>query len=94
MINFLTYFCLILGLIFWLWGTPVLLQKRSLFYKLHNLSVADTLGSILIVIGLSLKIPSELPLLILAIISLAIWNTMLGYVFAYSADNEEKKTHE
>lgn len=94
MINFFTYFCLILGLIFWLWGTPVLLQKRSLFYKLHNLSVADTLGSILIVIGLSLKIPSELPLLILAIIFLAIWNTMLGYVLAYSANNQEKKTNE
>ena len=94
MIDFLTYFCLILGLIFWLWGTPILLTKRSIFYKLHNLSVADTLGSILIVVGLCLKIPSELPLLILAIISLAIWNTMLGYVLAYSADNREEVNHE
>ncbi len=92
MINFLTYFCLISGLIFWLWGTPVLLQKRSILYKLHNLSVADTLGSILIVIGLSFKNPSELPLLLLAIISLAIWNTMLGYVLAYSVTNQEKKS--
>ena len=94
MINFLTYFCLISGLIFWLWGTPVLLQKRSILYKLHNLSVADTLGSILIVVGLSLKIPSELPLLILAIISLAIWNTMLGYVLAYGANNQEAQSYE
>ena len=93
-INIVSYFCLILGLIFWLWGTPVLLQKRSLLYKLHNLSVADTLGSILIVIGVSLKIPRELPLLILAIISLAIWNTMLGYVLAYSTNSQEEKTHE
>ncbi len=92
MINFLTYFCLISGLIFWLWGTPVLFQKRSILYKLHSLSVADTLGSILIVVGLSLKIPSELPLLILAIISLTIWNTMLGYVLAYSANNQEEKS--
>ena len=72
----------------------VLLQKRSILYKLHSLSVADTLGSILIVIGLSLKIPSELPLLILAIISLAIWNTMLGYVLAYGASNQEEKPYE
>ena len=94
MINFLTYFCLILGVIFWLWGTPILLTRRSIFYKLHNLSVADTLGSILIVLGLSLKMPSELPLLILAILSLAIWNTMLGYVLAYGADNREEMKHE
>ena len=94
MINFLTYFCLILGVIFWLWGTPILLTKRSIFYKLHNLSVADTLGSILIIVGLSVKMPSELPLFILAILSLAIWNTMLGYVLAYSADNREEIIHE
>ena len=94
MIDFLTYFCLILGLVFWLWGTPILLTRRSIFYKLHNLSVADTLGSILIVLGLSLKMPSELPLLILAILSLAIWNTMLGYVLAYGADNREDMKHE
>jgi len=36
-----------------------------------------------IVVGLALKIPRELPLLILALISLAIWNTILGYVLAY-----------
>lgn len=94
MINFLTYFCLISGLIFWLWGTPVLLQKRSILYKLHSLSVADTLGSMLMVIGLCLKIPSELPLLILAIISLAVWNTMLSYVLAYAVNNQEEKSYE
>jgi multicomponent Na+:H+ antiporter subunit G len=36
-----------------------------------------------IVVGLLLKIPNKWPLLILAIICLAIWNTMLGYVLAY-----------
>ena len=71
-----------------------LVQNIPKFYKLHNLSVADTLGSILIVLGLSLKMPSELPLLILAILSLAIWNTMLGYVLAYGADNREEMKHE
>jgi multicomponent Na+:H+ antiporter subunit G len=90
MINYLTYFCLILGLIFWLWGTPVLLQKRSIFYKLHSLSVSDTLGSILIITGLCFKLPSELPWLILAIMSLTIWNTMLGYVIAYSVNNDNE----
>lgn len=89
--DIITNFCLIIGLIFWLWGTVLILEKRSVLYKLHSLSVADTLGSILIVFALALKIPSELPLLILAIISLALWNTMLGYVLAYCSKNQEGK---
>ncbi|MBD2437575.1 MULTISPECIES: monovalent cation/H(+) antiporter subunit G [unclassified Nostoc] len=88
MIDFLSYVCIGLGLIFWFWGTPSLLGKRSLLFKLHSLSVADTLGSMNIIIGLLLKIPSEWPLLILALISLAIWNTVLGYVLAYCSSSE------
>ncbi|MBW4431511.1 MAG: monovalent cation/H(+) antiporter subunit G [Pelatocladus maniniholoensis HA4357-MV3] len=88
MINALSYTCIGLGIIFWFWGTSHLLGKRSVLFKLHSLSVADTLGSIAIIIGLLLKIPGEWPLLILAIISLAIWNTMLGYVLAYCSTTE------
>lgn len=93
--NFIPYFLIIFGLIFWLWGTTYLLSKRSPLYKLHWLSVSDTLGSMAIVVGLLWKIPSESPLLILAIISLALWNTMLGYVLAYcSSDNQHKNNSE
>lgn len=87
MIDILSYFCIGIGLLFWFWGTFPLLGNRSVLFKLHTLSVADTLGSMSIVIGLLLKIPSELPLLILALISLAIWNTMLGYVLAYCSSS-------
>ncbi|PPS42844.1 monovalent cation/H(+) antiporter subunit G [Chroococcidiopsis sp. TS-821] len=83
MIDLLSYICISLGLLFWFWGTSHLLGRRSILFKLHSLSVADTLGSMSIIFGLLLKIPSEWPLLILAIISLAIWNTVLGYVLAY-----------
>lgn len=89
MINVLSYFCIGLGIFFWFWGTFPLLGDRSVLFKLHSLTVADTLGSMSIVVGLVLKIPSEWPLLILAIISLAMWNTMLGYVLAYCSSNEE-----
>lgn len=82
-INVFSYGCIALGLWFWLWGTWPLLGPRSVLYKLHSLSVADTLGSMLIVVGLLMKIPREWPLLMLALISLAIWNTVLGYVLAY-----------
>lgn len=87
LINLLSYTCMVIGLIFWFWGTLPILGRRSLLYKLHTLSVADTLGSMLLIVGLLLKIPSEWPLLILALISLAIWNTVLGYVLAYCSSS-------
>jgi multicomponent Na+:H+ antiporter subunit G len=89
MINFLSYFCIVVGIIFWFWGSAHLLKRRSVLFKIHGLSVSDTLGSMIIIMGLLLKIPSEWPWLILAIISLAMWNTMLGYVLAYCTMKEE-----
>ncbi|MGD1930357.1 MAG: monovalent cation/H(+) antiporter subunit G [Leptolyngbyaceae cyanobacterium] len=83
MIDVLSYGLIVSGIIFWFWGTLPLLGERSVLFKLHSLSVSDTLGSMSIVVGLLLKIPSEWPLLVLALISLAIWNTVLGYVLAY-----------
>jgi multicomponent Na+:H+ antiporter subunit G len=83
MINALSYGLIVFGLVLWFWGTFPLLGHRSVLFKLHSLSVADTLGSMSIIVGLLLKIPREWPLLILALISLAIWNTVLGYVLAY-----------
>ncbi len=89
MINTLSYVCIGIGLFFWVWGTWPLVGDRSVLFKLHSLSVADTLGSMSIVVGLLLKIPREWPLLLLAIISLAIWNTVLGYVLAYCSSSKE-----
>lgn len=83
MITTLGYGLIGLGIMFWFWGTWPLVGHRSVLYKLHSLSVADTLGSMAIIAGLLLKIPREWPLLLLALISLAIWNTVLGYVLAY-----------
>ncbi|MBW4627714.1 MAG: monovalent cation/H(+) antiporter subunit G [Brasilonema octagenarum HA4186-MV1] len=87
MINVLSYICIGVGIFFWFWGTFPLLGKRSVLFKLHSLSVADTLGSMSIIIGLLLKRPNEWPLLILGLISLAIWNTVLGYVLAYCSSS-------
>ncbi|GAB4543463.1 MAG: monovalent cation/H(+) antiporter subunit G [Pleurocapsa sp.] len=89
MIDILSYSLMVIGIIFWFWGTFPLIGKRSVLFKLHSLSVADTLGSMTIILGLLLKIPSEWSLLILAIITLAIWNTVLGYVIAYCVRDEE-----
>jgi multicomponent Na+:H+ antiporter subunit G len=94
MINVLSYIFIGLGIVFWFWGTFPLIGHRSVLFKLHTLSVADTLGSMSIIVGLLLKIPSEWPLLILAIISLAIWNTVLGYVLAYCSSSGEELDYE
>ncbi|CAK6691413.1 monovalent cation/H(+) antiporter subunit G [Synechococcus sp. BA-124 BA4] len=71
------------GLLFWLLGTWPLLGRSSYLAKLHALSVADTLGSALIVLGLLLRQPQEWTVLSLALISLVIWNTLFGYVLAF-----------
>lgn len=91
MIDWLSYSCIGLGIFFWFWGTFPLVGDRSVLFKLHSLSVADTLGSMSIIVGLLLKIPREWPLLILAIISLAIWNTVLGYVLAYCSSSDTSR---
>lgn len=91
MIDIISYILIVIGIIFWFWGTLPLISKRNVLFKLHSLSVADTLGSMTIVIGLLLKIPREWSLLLLAIITLAIWNTVLGYILAYCSYNPELK---
>ena len=81
----ISYFLIGVGLVFWFWGTVPLLGHRSVLFKLHSLSISDTLGSIAIVVGLLFQIPREWPLLVLALLALTIWNTVLGYVLAYCA---------
>lgn len=90
MIKIASYFCLVVGIVFWFWGTSHLIKNRSVLFKLHTLSVADTLGSISIIVGLLLQRTREWPLLVLAIICLAIWNTILGYVLAYCSSSGGK----
>ncbi|TVQ55447.1 MAG: sodium:proton antiporter [Spirulina sp. DLM2.Bin59] len=94
MIDGLSYGLMIVGLIFWFWGTLPLVGDRSVLFKLHSLSVSDTLGSMSMIAGLLLKIPREWPLLVLALISLAIWNTVLGYVLAYCSYRGEGEDDE
>lgn len=88
-ISIVSYTCIAVGIVFWFWGTAPLLGDRSVLFKLHTLSVSDTLGSMAIIFGLLLKIPREWPLLLLALIALALWNTMLGYVIAYCSTRRE-----
>jgi multicomponent Na+:H+ antiporter subunit G len=90
MIDVVSSICLGVGVFFWWWGTAPLVGRHAVIVKLHRLSVSDTLGSMVIMLGLLLKIPREWPLLLLGILSLAVWNTALGYVLAYCSTHEDR----
>lgn len=74
-----------LGAALWIWGTAWLPGRRDLFWKLHALGVADTLGSALVVTGLLVRAPEQWPALTLALVSLIFWGTAIGYVLARGA---------
>ncbi|MFO8238727.1 MAG: monovalent cation/H(+) antiporter subunit G [Prochlorococcaceae cyanobacterium] len=73
---------LLLGLLFWFAGSWPLLGRSSYLTKLHYLGISDTLGSALMLLGLLLRFQREWPLLVLALLSLVVWNTIFGYVLA------------
>ena len=75
--------CLIgLGIVLWFWGTLPLFLRRSIFFRLHALTVADTIGSLLIVVGLLLLRSREWPLLLLSLVSLVLWNSTFSIVLS------------
>lgn len=82
LLHLVSSLALALGVLFWLRGSWPLLGRASLLEKLHALTVADSLGSALIVLGLLLRRPPQTPLLLLALVMLLIWNTLVGYVLA------------
>jgi multicomponent Na+:H+ antiporter subunit G len=73
---------LLVGLVFWFAGSWPLLGRASYLTKLHYLGISDTLGSALMLLGLLLRFQREWPLLLLALLSLVVWNTIFGYVLA------------
>jgi multicomponent Na+:H+ antiporter subunit G len=73
---------LLVGLVFWFAGSWPLLGRGSYLTKLHYLGISDTLGSALMLMGLLLRFQREWPLLLLALLSLVVWNTIFGYVLA------------
>jgi multicomponent Na+:H+ antiporter subunit G len=82
LLELLSDLLLVAGLVLWFAGTWPLLGRSSYLRKLHFLGIGDTLGSALMLLGLLLRLNREWPLLLLALISLVIWNTIFGYVLA------------
>ncbi len=85
----LSNFLIILGLLFWLWGTlPIVNKQHSLLYKLHTLTVSDSVGSLILLFGLLFRVPDYWPLLVVTAISLSIWNTIFSYIIANVAEKK------
>ena len=83
----ISYLLILLGLFFWYWGTiPLISKKKTLLFKLHTLTVADTVGSALILIGLILRDSNHWPILTISIITLTLWNTIFGYLLGTLID--------
>ena len=73
-----------IGLILWFWGTTPLLNKsHNLLYKLHMLTVSDTVGSVLIISGLLVFAPNQWPILSVVTISF-VYGTPFFLIFSPS----------
>ncbi len=78
---FISYLLLFIGLFFWIWGTlPILNKRNTILYKLHTLTVSDTVGSALILIALIIRNSTHWPVLFICLITLTLWNTIFGYL--------------
>ena len=87
MLNLLSLAILFVGLIFWLWGTlPILNREHSIFYKLHTLTVSDSVGSLLILLSLLIRAPQYWPIFVVTAISLSLWNTVFSYIIGNISD--------
>ena len=85
--SFVSYTTLLIGLFFWTWGTfPILNREHSIFYKLHTLTVSDSVGSLLIILSLLILFPQYWPLLFVAAVSLSLWNTISSYILGNISD--------
>ena len=88
-ITALSYTNLFVGLFFWTWGTfPILNREHSIFYKLHTLTVSDSVGSLLILLGLIIRFPQYSPLLVVTALSLSLWNTISSYILGNISDRK------
>ena len=87
MLNLLSFAVLFVGLIFWLWGTlPIVNREHLIFYKLHTLTVSDSVGSLLILLALLIRAPQYWPIFVVTAISLSLWNTVFSYIIGNISD--------
>ena len=81
------YSLVFVGLFLWFWGSlPLLNKSHQLMYKLHTLTVSDTVGSLIMVSGFLVLSPVHWPIFIVVTISLVLWNTIFSYLLGVIAE--------
>ena len=80
--NFVSGFFMVCGCVLMTWGTLYLLTDKPFVTKLHALGVSDTLGSLLIIMGLMLRFPDRIVVLGAAFLALLFWGPLLTYILA------------
>lgn len=75
----LLFFC---GSALMIWGTLWLLKPVEVVTILHPLGISDTLGALLIILGLVLRYPEFIIPLSLAALAILVWGPLVTYVIA------------
>ena len=80
------------GVFLWYWGAFRLLGRKSFFWKLHAMGIADTIGTLLILAGALLHSLENWPHVLLAMGSVLFWGTALALVLARLGGQRQGRT--
>jgi multicomponent Na+:H+ antiporter subunit G len=70
------------GVILWFWGGIRLAGRRSFFWKVHAMGIADTIGTLFLLAGAWVHSTENGSYILLAMGSVAFWGTAFGFVLA------------
>ena len=71
-----------IGMFLWIWGAVHLIGNKSYLWKIHALGIADTVGSLFILVGALLYSTENWPHILLAMGAVAFWGTAFAFVLA------------
>ena len=81
----------VLGVFLWLWGGFHLVGRKSYFWKIHALGIADTVGTLFILCGVLLHSTENWNHVLLAMGSVVFWGTALSFVLARLGADRRKE---
>ena len=79
-----------IGVFLWFWGAVHLSGRKSYLWKIHAMGIADTVGTLFILVGALLHSIENWPHVLLAMGSVAFWGTALSFVLARLGGNQKR----
>ena len=71
-----------IGVFLWIWGGIYLTGKKSYLHKIHALGIADTIGTLFILVGALVHSTEYWPHVLLAMAAVTFWGTAFSFVMA------------